>query len=320
MLPLLSLTLLLPCCPQEPAPAPEAKPIYDEAADPDALVGAALERAERDHQRVLVVLGGNWCGWCRKLHDLFASDRKIRRALLYEYQVVPVDIGDAARQARLAERWGARFREEGVPYLVVLDAAGKVLARQETGALEDGDHHDPARVLAFLEKWKAPPLDARQVLAGARKQATAGGRRIFLHFGAPWCGWCHRLEDFLALPEVARLLARDYLDVKVDVDRMLHGQELLERYRGSKRGGIPWTVILDAEGKALVSSDGPEGNIGYPVDEWEIGWFLEMLRRTRQRLDDAALEGLEGVLRRRAEEILRSRRQASRPGTAAGRP
>jgi hypothetical protein len=27
-------------------------------------------------------------------------------------------------------------------------------ATQDTGQLEQGDHHDPAKVIAFLEKWK----------------------------------------------------------------------------------------------------------------------------------------------------------------------
>ena len=32
--------------------------------------------------------------------------------------------------------------------------------------------------------------------------------RVFLHFGAPWCGWCHRLENWMAKPEVAAILAK----------------------------------------------------------------------------------------------------------------
>jgi hypothetical protein len=41
----------------------------------------------------------------------------------------------------------------GLPVLVVLDAEGKVLTTQDTGKLEEGDHHDPAKVLAFLNQW-----------------------------------------------------------------------------------------------------------------------------------------------------------------------
>ena len=30
---------------------------------------------------------------------------------------------------------------------------GKALVTQDTGKLEEGDHHDPAKVLAFLNQW-----------------------------------------------------------------------------------------------------------------------------------------------------------------------
>lgn len=42
--------------------------------------------------------------------------------------------------------------------IVVLDADGKRLTTQDTGKLEEGDRHDPNKVLAFLNQW-APPKD-----------------------------------------------------------------------------------------------------------------------------------------------------------------
>ena len=37
------------------------------------------------------MFGGDWCGWCHKLHELFASDAEIRKILSYEYVLVMVD-------------------------------------------------------------------------------------------------------------------------------------------------------------------------------------------------------------------------------------
>ena len=42
-------------------------------------------------RRVLVMFGGDWCGWCHKLHDLFAYDPAIRELLHEEYVLVMVD-------------------------------------------------------------------------------------------------------------------------------------------------------------------------------------------------------------------------------------
>ena len=39
------------------------------------------------------------------------------------------------------------------PHLFVLDNTGKLLHSQDTGKLETGDRHDPAKVIPFLKKW-----------------------------------------------------------------------------------------------------------------------------------------------------------------------
>ena len=67
---------------------------------------------------------------------------------------------------------------------------------------------------------------------------------------------------------------------------MPHGEEVAKRLRGSRSGGIPWMVILDADGAELVTSDGPGGNVGCPVTKQEARWFFSMLTSTRQRLED----------------------------------
>ena len=46
---------------------------------------------------------------------------------------------------------------------------------------------------------------------------------------------------------------------------MTGGKDIQKRYQPATSGGIPWFAILDAQGKALATSDGPRGNIGYPA-------------------------------------------------------
>lgn len=70
---------------------------------------------------------------------------------------------------------------------------------------------------------------------------------------------------------------------------MKRGKAVQERLVRGRGGGLPWIAILDADGHELVTSIGPKGNIGCPVTEEEAAWFLEMLRRTRQRLTDEDL-------------------------------
>lgn len=92
--------------------------------------------------------------------------------------------GDTKANEPLREKYGAEI--SGYPYLTVLDATGKVVTHQETGSLEDGPNHDPAKVFAFLEKHQAAPQDAGEVLAAAQKRAELEQKRLFVAFEAPW--------------------------------------------------------------------------------------------------------------------------------------
>lgn len=297
---------------QDPAPAtlpaaaqPARPPIYDEAADGKEQIAAALARAQKENRRVLIQWGANWCSWCHLLHETFEKSRSVSRTLRYEYDVVLIDIGRWDKHLDLAEKYGADFKSAGVPYLTILDAEGNVLANQETASLEakiEGrDGHDPEKVNAFLQKHQAPYLKAGAVLESAMSEAARSGRRIFVHFGAPWCGWCHRLEGWLARPEIARLIEKDFVEVKIDTDRMIGGAELLTGYRESKSGGIPWFAFLSPEGKKIATSEGPKGNIGCPFTDEEIDAFGEILRQARQSLTDEEIGELLTSLRQSRE-------------------
>ena len=103
-------------------------------------------------------------------------------------------LSDEARTRQLETCKAALSKEElqkgvGYPFLAVLDADGKVVTAQRTDPLEVGDHHDPKRVAELLTRWKVPPKDAKVVLEEALSRAASDDKRVFLTFGAPWCGW-----------------------------------------------------------------------------------------------------------------------------------
>jgi thioredoxin-related protein len=273
------------------------KPVYDENADAKAAVDAALAAAKRENRRVLIQWGGNWCSWCVLLHECIKSDRELAKTLRYEYDVVYVDAGKIDKNLQLAAKYEADFKKRGVPYLTVLDADGKVLANQPTDPFEtkseDGKKgHDPKKLIEFLTTHQTKPLKADEVLDAALAEAAKTERNVFLHFGAPWCGWCLRLDAWLARPEVASVLGKDFIDVKIDIDRMTGAKEVLARYNAEANGGIPWFVFLDGKGKEIVNSDGPKGNIGFPATEDEIAYFATMLQKGKKRLTEKDVEEL----------------------------
>ncbi len=284
--------------------------IYDAKADAKNQVAAATAKAARENKRVLLMFGGDWCGWCHKLHGLFATDAEIRRLLSYEYELVMIDT-KALHAPELLEECSQGQTGVGFPFLAVLDQSGKLLVGQKTDPLEEGDHHDPKKVKDFLSRWTADPKDADALLRDALARASSDDKKVFLHFGAPWCGWCHKLDDFLARPEISAILERDYVILKIDIDRMKGGKDVLNRFR-PQESGIPWFVILDAKGEKLAKSEASDGsNIGYPVEPKEIETFMAMITETGRRLEPEQLAQIRKSLEKVADEIRPGQR--SRP-------
>lgn len=286
--------------PAKPSKKAEA-PVYDEKADARQQVADAIAKAKKENQRVLIQWGANWCGWCKWLAGTMKSDGKLSRKLMYEYVVVHVDVGKFDKHMDLAKELGAEF--EGIPFLTILGADGKALVQQNTEPFEtkvDGKNgHDAKKLVEFLTQHEAKPLVASDVLAAGMAQAKAEQKRVFLHFGAPWCGWCHRLENWMAKPEVAALLGKDFVDVKIDNDRMTGAKEIYQaqlKAAEQKESGIPWFVLLDADGKLLAHATGPKGNVGFPYQPEEVEHFGTMLKQARQNLTDAEIATLVQML------------------------
>ena len=281
--------------PAKPSVGPSAsgkrEPIYDTNANAEKQIADALVKAKQDNKHVLLVYGGNWCSLCYRLHECFNKNGNIKKLLQYEYELVMVDI---VSNKDVSKRFDAN--PSGYPYLTVLDAEGKVLVKQSTVPfIEEGKAHKPDRVHAFLAKWAPEPLNAEDVCGEALALAKKENKRLFLHFGAPWCGWCRQLEDFLARPEIANVMAQDYVLVKIDIERMTATKGLVMRVR-KEGAGIPWFAILDAKGELLISSVGPQGNIGYPVKPDEIAHFIRMISETAWNMTSEQISVIEKTL------------------------
>ena len=154
------LTASLRAEPQYPKMGPD---IYDIHADGARQINAALEQARTGHKRVLVDFGANWCIWCRRLHHTFESNPAVSKKLGDSFVLVMIDVNirdGTPRNADINGKYGnpARF---GLPVLVVLDSDGRLLTTKDSGELEDGDHHSPMKILAFLGEWALvqPPAD-----------------------------------------------------------------------------------------------------------------------------------------------------------------
>ena len=127
-----------------------AQTVFDSKADASRQLAAALASAKRDHKRVLVEFGGNWCGWCHLLQDIFLWNKDVADVLGRGFVFVPVDVDE---NSGLFEKYVKNKGLRAYPYLTVLDADGNILMNQETDVFTDGPNFDPAKIKALLTKW-----------------------------------------------------------------------------------------------------------------------------------------------------------------------
>jgi hypothetical protein len=89
----------------------------------------------------------------------------------------------------------------------------------------------------------------------------------------------------MASKDVAPVLAREFVTLKLDYDRAKGAKDVERRYI-EKEQGLPWFVFLDGDGKALIHSTGPKGNAGFPAQPDEIAHFKTMLETVKRHLTD----------------------------------
>lgn len=164
--PFLALALLAAATPALALPAPhltlssladlpvvERTP-YNEAANASADVAAAFARAKKSGKRVLIDMGGNWCGDCIVLANLMQLPQ-MKTFMAAHFEVVVVDVGRFDKNLAIPARFGMvdRLKNGGVPAIIVAEPDGKMVNTGDISALEDARHMTPQSIADWLAKW-----------------------------------------------------------------------------------------------------------------------------------------------------------------------
>ena len=95
--------------------------------------------------------------------------------------------------------------------------------------------------------------DAAKQVAEALVVAKREKKQVLLQFGANWCVWCHVFHHFLDTDRtIQKKIQSVYVLVLIDVGNG-HNESTVKEYGEPTRFGLPVIVVLDPDGKQLVT-------------------------------------------------------------------
>jgi len=100
--------------------------------------------------------------------------------------------------------------------------------------------------------------DAKKDIRTAIVQASRAGqpaKNIILVFGANWCKDCRALAEQMLKDELAALVVKNFVVVKIDVGRMDKNLDVAAKYGVPVENGIPALAVLDSKGNLLYAQD-----------------------------------------------------------------
>lgn len=111
-------------------------------------------------------------------------------------------------------------------------------------------------------------LDIKQALASATNTP------VLVVFGANWCGDCMALDAAMKHGASAKLLARDFKIVKVDVGHFDKNEDVAKSYGVPLEKGIPAVAILSPKNEVLyVTKEGELANARQMSDDGICQFF-----------------------------------------------
>jgi hypothetical protein len=253
----------------------------------------AKDNAAREGLRMLVILVGE-----PPKGGTDVSDSIIREdvsSAISRYELLFFSPEEVRSHGALLTRLGWERPQAEELELIVLDATGAKIAAERFKA--DGTAAPGRRASKFIRRHAPPARDAQALLRAAQGEAKKSGRRLWIvetSMGM-MCPHCNDLACWLDAQRA--LLTKDYVVLRIGPYHD-HSQEVLEKFQSQDNSaqnqdrGPPWFAIAEPDGKVLVTSLGPLGNIGLPSSIEEKRHFKAMITRTARRLTPAECDRL----------------------------
>ncbi|HEY6955630.1 MAG TPA: thioredoxin family protein [Flavisolibacter sp.] len=104
-----------------------------QAPTADSVLKEACSKAANQQKKVMVIFHASWCGWCQKM-DASLNDPSVKPFFDKNFVITHLTIDEVKNKKQLEnpgaeelnKKWGGA--EEGIPFWVILDKDGALLA------------------------------------------------------------------------------------------------------------------------------------------------------------------------------------------------
>lgn len=121
-------------------------PMHNAAED----LQAAITKAEKENKRIVLDVGGEWCGWCIHMDNFFEMNPKLKNLRDKNYVWLKVNMSEENENKEFLSKYP---EAKGYPHLYVLEKDGTLLLSKDTVELESGKTYNLKVFTNFLTEW-----------------------------------------------------------------------------------------------------------------------------------------------------------------------
>lgn len=131
---------------------------FDPARDAANDLQAAIVAAQKTGKRIILDIGGEWCGWCVLMDNYFIKNPELAKIRDESFVWVKINMSPENENKEFLAAYPAAT---GYPHLYVLEADGKFLYSKNTAELEEGKGYNLQKFTDFLKQWSPTKNDAK---------------------------------------------------------------------------------------------------------------------------------------------------------------
>ena len=116
-------------------PAAIEREKFNPSANPNDDLQKAVAEARKENKRIVLDIGGEWCGWCHEMDAFIARNKDLNELREKNFVWLKINFSEENKNAAFLAKYP---QIKGYPHLYVLETDGTFIRSKDTSELEDG--------------------------------------------------------------------------------------------------------------------------------------------------------------------------------------